>query len=238
MKLRVTGSSSRGNSYVLEASDGQQLCIETGRPLKEVRKLAGLKTSKCVGAIVSHIHGDHCKYIKDYLSSGIDVYSTMNVADMYLGTIGIGSEQTYQMGGFSVVAIPVEHDIPCYSFLIHHPEMGSLYFFTDCYNIKQAIRGCKYYMCECNYEDGLLQQAVNNGKTIVSQADRIRLSHLSLAHGVEYLQQCNASETARKIILIHGSARHLNPDKAIAKYQQVLGVPTYYAEPGLSLDLI
>lgn len=57
MKLIVVNSNSLGNSYVLEASNGQQLCIESGRPLQEVKKVANLKTSKCVGVIISHSHG-------------------------------------------------------------------------------------------------------------------------------------------------------------------------------------
>lgn len=57
MKLIVVNSNSLGNSYVLESSNGQQLCIEAGRPLKEVKKVANLKTSKCVGVIISHSHG-------------------------------------------------------------------------------------------------------------------------------------------------------------------------------------
>ena len=57
MKLKIINSNSSGNSYLLEASDGQQLCIEAGRPLKEVKKVANLKTSRCVGVIISHSHG-------------------------------------------------------------------------------------------------------------------------------------------------------------------------------------
>lgn len=57
MKLIVVNSNSLGNAYVLEASNGQQLCIEAGRTLQEVKKVANLKTSKCVGVIISHSHG-------------------------------------------------------------------------------------------------------------------------------------------------------------------------------------
>lgn len=57
MKLITINTGSRGNSYLLEADDGQQLCIEAGRPLKEAKKIANLKTSKCVGVIISHSHG-------------------------------------------------------------------------------------------------------------------------------------------------------------------------------------
>lgn len=57
MKLITVNTGSLGNSYVLESSSGQQLCIEAGRPLHEVKKVANLKTSKCVGVIISHSHG-------------------------------------------------------------------------------------------------------------------------------------------------------------------------------------
>ena len=57
MKLITVNTGSLGNSYVLEASNGQQLFIEAGRPLQEVKKVANLKTSKCVGVIISHSHG-------------------------------------------------------------------------------------------------------------------------------------------------------------------------------------
>ena len=90
---------------------------------------------------------------------------------------------------------------------------------------------------ECNYEDELLRKAVNEGRTIASQADRIRLSHMSQYHAIEFLQCCEADKSARKIILIHGSSRHLIPNAAVSKFQQVLGVPTYYAKAGLVVNL-
>ena len=90
---------------------------------------------------------------------------------------------------------------------------------------------------ECNYDDGFLQKAVSEGRTIASQADRIRLSHMSLAHAIEFLQCCEADKSARQIILIHGSARHLNPTKAVNKFQQVFGIPVYYAQKGLEINL-
>lgn len=237
MKLTVVNSNSLGNSYVLTSSDGQQLCIEAGRPLKEVRTFARLHTADCVGVIVSHSHGDHCRYIKDFLRAGIPAYSTHDVASTALGVVPINSGETYHLGDFSVAPIPVVHDVPCLSFLIHHPEMGSLYFFTDAFTMDNVIRGCSAYMCECNYDDRLLDSAVLSGKTPRSQADRIRLSHMSLSHAISFMRQCQADKTARRIILIHGSERHLNKQDAIDEFQQALGVATFFAEKSVTFNL-
>ena len=77
MKLIVIGSSSKGNSYALQAESGEILLLEAGVPLKEVKKAIGYKTEKVVGVLVSHIHVDHCKYIKDYIKACLGVYSNI-----------------------------------------------------------------------------------------------------------------------------------------------------------------
>lgn len=238
MELTVVSSSSQGNSYVLKAKNGDQLCIEAGRPLKEVRRIAKLKFAKCVGVVVSHNHSDHCKYLNNFVDKGIPAYSTSKVAEVKMcGVTEMVPEESYHLGDFTVTPIPVQHDVPCFSFLIHHSEMGTLYFFTDCYNMNNVIKGVDYYMCECNYEDGALMEAVKIGLTPASQADRVMLSHLSEANAIKYLQDCEAEKSAKKIVLIHGSSRHLLASQAVSKFQQVLGIPTYFAEKGLVVEL-
>lgn len=238
MELIIVGSSSQGNSYVLTASDGQQLCIEAGRPLQEVKKMAKLKTAKCVGVLITHAHSDHSKYVSDFLRAGINVYSTTDLSASHPEVMPVFEARTYDIGNFRVTPIRVKHDIPCLSYLVHHKEMGTLWFFTDCYTMPNVVKNVDTFLCECNYDDSLLDKAVQEGKTPRSQADRIRLSHMSLSHAVELLQRCEAEKTAKQIILIHGSSRHLNPLAAVTKFQQVIGVPTFYAEAGLQINLM
>ena len=57
MKLYIVNSNSLGNGYLLEASDGEQLLIEAGRPLKEFSKYGNLKRSHARGMLISHEHG-------------------------------------------------------------------------------------------------------------------------------------------------------------------------------------
>lgn len=55
--LKVLGSSSQGNGYLLTDSNGYSLIIECGIKLNEVKKACGHDMTKIVGAIVSHGHG-------------------------------------------------------------------------------------------------------------------------------------------------------------------------------------
>lgn len=237
MKLIVIGSSSKGNSYALQADSGEILLLEAGMPLIEVKRAIGYKTSKVVGCIISHIHGDHAKYATDYIDAGIEVYSNEDVAEKIVGVKKMAERATINIGSFRIAPFYVHHDVPDFGYLIFHVGYGSIFFATDCYNLDQVFRGCKCYLMECNYSDALLNKAVAEGKTPAKQADRVRLSHMSMEHAIDWLMQCEADKFASNIILIHGSARHLNPEQAISKFQQVIGVPTYYAKPQLSLNI-
>lgn len=237
MNLIIIGSSSQGNSYALQSDSGEILLIEAGVPLKEVKKAIGYKTSKVVGCIISHVHGDHAKCIPEYLRAGISVSSNDEVAKKYLGVDTMYENITFRFGNFGVTPFPVEHDAKNFGYLIHEPSYGTIFFATDCYNLHFCIQGCKTYLAECNYSDAILDKAVAEGKTPRSQADRVRLSHMSLEHAVSWLQDCKAEQSAHQIILIHGSARHLNPTKAVNKFQQVFGIPVYYAQKGLEINL-
>lgn len=238
MKLIISGSSSKGNSYALQSDSGEILLIEAGIHLREVKKAIGYKTSKVVGCIVSHAHGDHAKYIPEYLKAGINVSSNDEVAEKYPGVDTMSENITFRFGDFGVTPFPVEHDAKNFGYLIHEPSYGTIFFATDCYNLHFVIRGCKTYLAECNYSDAILDKAVADGKTPRSQADRVRLSHMSLEHSIAWLKECDAEHCAKQIILIHGSARHLNPIIAVNKFQQVIGVPTYYAKSGEIINLI
>lgn len=238
MDLIVIGSSSKGNSYALRAESGEILLLEAGVPLREVKKAIGYQTNKVKMVIVSHVHGDHAKYIPEYVKAGLNVYSNVDVSNHYKDQVCImDAGQTYHCGNFRVTPFDVKHDVPNFGYLIFHPDVGTIFFATDCYNLDFVIKGVNIFLAECNYSDELLDKAVQEGKTPRSQADRVRLSHMSMGHCMVLLDECEAWRTAHQIILIHGSARHLNPKVAEKDIQWLTGKPTYYAEKGMEIPL-
>ena len=67
MQLEIIGSGSQGNSYLL-SNDTDVLLIELGVQFKRIKKALDYDLSKINGALVSHIHGDHAKAIKDAIA--------------------------------------------------------------------------------------------------------------------------------------------------------------------------
>ena len=57
MIITTINSGSRGNGFLLEANDGQQLLIEGGCRLKDYQNVGHLKISCARGMLISHEHG-------------------------------------------------------------------------------------------------------------------------------------------------------------------------------------
>ena len=104
MIVKTIGSGSSGNGYALISGE-DILLLECGVPAKEMLKAIDYQTSMVNGCILSHIHGDHAGYIKQYIQYGIMVYTSDEVetdVETVMGEKTIGLQrmkrQQYLMG--------------------------------------------------------------------------------------------------------------------------------------------
>lgn len=56
MLLKIVGSGSSGNGYILE-SKTEALILEAGVKVKDIKKSIGWNISKICGCLISHEHG-------------------------------------------------------------------------------------------------------------------------------------------------------------------------------------
>lgn len=244
MKLYCAGASSKGNSFALQSSTGQTLFLEAGCHYKEIEKQLSYKVDYSKAwLLVSHKHGDHCKYVDEYVKRGIRGYSNADTAFPFnpvgqvkpLEWFTPGEEWTFK-SSFVVMPFTVQHDVPDYGYLIRHPEMGSLVFFTDAYNVPYEFLGVNHWLVEANYDDVLLNDNWISGRIDKRQRDRLMLSHMSFPDCLQYLKACHA-ENSSTIILTHLSSRNAWPDVFKARCEAAFGVPTYIARKGLIVEL-
>lgn len=80
MRLRVLGSGSSGNCYILE-NDNEALIIEAGLPFMEVKKTLNFNVMKIKAVITTHIHSDHHQYFFQYVRAGIPVWEPFKLID-------------------------------------------------------------------------------------------------------------------------------------------------------------
>ena len=241
MWLKVIGSSSKGNCYLLDAGN-EVLILEAGIQFKEIAKeLGSRRLKKVVGCLVTHEHNDHSKSIADMVNNGI---TTIAIDSVWLSkNICMGSRSIiasfgkgYRLGGFKVAVFEAHHDVPTAGYVIYHHDMGTLLFLTDSYDCPVRIEGLNHIMIECNYSYKALDKAIDEGKTLAYQKERLFRSHMELETCKEFLRTSDLTNV-KEVILLHLSERNSCSNEMIEEVNKVTGLPTYIALPGREFDL-
>lgn len=231
MLLKVIGSSSAGNGYILE-NDREALLIEAGCRFAEVKKSLGYNIRKVAGCVVSHEHKDHARYVEEVKSAGIPVLGGESVNP----TKAIEPRCGYRLGGFRVIPLPVEHDVPCYAFIVRHDDMGKLLFVTDTMSFNYRIDGLSHIMIEANYSDRRLDDNIEAGLIPESLRERIIRSHMEIGTTVNTLRSLDLS-TVWDIVLIHRSEGNGDTAEFIRSVEAETGRTATLAVPGLVMDM-
>jgi len=213
MELKIIGTGSTGNAYVLE-NEKEALLIECGVRFSEIKKALNFNISKVAGCLVSHSHGDHAKSISEVLKAGIDVYaSTETFTNTNTGIIHrahfLYPKKTYKIGGFTVMPFDLKHDVPCLGFLISHYDCGKVLFITDTYYCKYTFSGLNNIIVEANYSKEIIMKRLGpeSGKEFLK--NRIIQSHFSIENCKELLR-ANDLKSVNNIVLIHLSDGNSN----------------------------
>lgn len=209
--MKCMGSGSSGNGYAL-ISDDEILLIECGAPAKEMLKSIDYKTSKVVGCLISHEHGDHAKYIKQYMKYGIKCYTSDEVQERIETiygekTVGMNRMHVTKIGSFQVIPFQSPHDgTECDGFLIKHEKIGCLLFITDSEYCKYDFSkmGINHAMVECNYSEDYLDMESEQVKS-----NRVLQSHMELQTCKRLIQTIN-SPSLRNVGLLHLSSQNGN----------------------------
>ncbi len=236
MRLKVLGSGSSGNCYILE-NDSEALIIEAGISFLEVKKALNFNVMKIVGVLASHIHGDHAKYIEEYKRAGIKHFTPYDMSHH------ISAEYNF-MGNFRIKDFANSDksgrwrhnnsdgsECPCYGFHITHPEIGSLVYATDTEYVRWRFKGVNHILCEANYDMQFVDREEPNYE------HRLR-GHMSLPTALDFIST-NDNPALRNVVLIHLSDKCGDPVVFQKRAKEVLKYDTdvYVAHKGLEINL-
>jgi len=240
MQLTVLNSGSTGNGYVLQ-NGTEALVLECGVPRQDCLAALGWQTKKVAGVLISHEHGDHSKFIEDYLQL-MPVYCSKGTAEAISYKRSRRPQvleplRTISLGGFRVRPIPAEHDAAePFAYIIDHEDLGRLLFATDTYYLRYRIPDMTCLMIECNYSLPLLNANVEAGLVPAALKNRTLDSHMSLEHLKDMLA-ANDLHKVSQIVLIHLSARNSDPQAFCREIIRHTGKPTIYAKKGLTIEI-
>jgi len=223
MKIKIIGTGSNGNCYVLQDSNGNNLIIDCGVYYFD---------KNINGVLISHSHKDHCKFVKNYINLGINVYMSketkkeLKLKDEY-NIIEISHENKIKIGEYNIIPFEVTHDVYNLSFLIKHNECGIIYYATDMCSLDYLFSNVNTYLIEANYNNELL---MSNEKLVQSLKDRIINSHFSDKSLKQYFENIDKNNL-KNIILIHKSTENFD-EKIVDELKSIFGVPVYTANNG------
>lgn len=240
MQLKILGSSSSGNAYILSGKH-QSLVIEAGVGFADIQRGLDFRLLDCQGVLVSHEHKDHSKYLCNFVSSHIKVYCSLGTAqalavDKSSDVVIVKALQEYKIGDFRVMPFAVQHDAKePLGFLINHHECGNVLFATDTFYLRYTFLNLNNIIIECNYDEDIL--AANISKGIVSQVvgNRVRHSHLSL-QGCKEILRANDLSAVNNIVLIHLSADNSNKELFKKEIETLTMKKVTIADKGVVMD--
>ncbi|HBG1425919.1 TPA: MBL fold metallo-hydrolase [Clostridioides difficile] len=236
MKIKVLGSSSRGNCYLLQL-ENEILILECGVSYKEILKGLDFNLESVIGCLVTHEHKDHSKAITELVSSGIDVFTSKGTLEA-LGienhrTKVIESEKLFKIDNFNIMPFSAKHDaVEPLGFLINHEDIGNLLFITDSYYCEYNFKNLNHIMIECNYSKDLL----DNNKNKIYLRNRIVKSHFELSNVINFLK-ANDLSNIKTITLLHLSEDNSDKNLFIKEIEKNVGIPVMVAEKGLEIYL-
>jgi len=240
MKLHCIGSSSKGNSYILEGKTNT-LIIECGIPLAKVKEALNFDLTNVVGALVTHCHGDHAKYAVEYMKAGVDIGASIGTLDTFkIDTTHrmrvLKAKKKYQFGEFVVMPFDIVHDAPePFGFLIKHDECGLVLFVTDTQYLKPTFPGLNQVIIEANYSQKIIDGRMDDGDTIAFVRNRVVQSHMSLETCKEVLRANDLSKV-NNILLIHLSDGNSHEKDFVNEIQGMTGKNVFAAQSGLVID--
>ena len=238
MTVKIVGSGSSGNCYILE-NDKEALIIELGVRFEEVKKAVKYNLQKIVGCIVTHEHGDHAKYMAAAASSGLNVYATHGTIEA-VGIkshrlISIDEMKRFELGNFKILPFSVKHDAAQpVGFIIKHDETGNVLFITDTWYVPHRFENIHNIMIEANYCTDIINEKLKTNKKFLR--DRVIQSHMSIDTCIGLLKANDISKV-NNIILIHLSDSNSNEVEFKEKVTAATGKNVLVACNGMNIPL-
>ena len=229
MKLKCIATGSSGNCYTLTSNSGETLILDCGIPIKEIKKGLNWNIRNVVGCIVSHVHSDHSKSVKDFEDMGIPVCKPYE--SLLMNQFLANSYFTVRTFDLTTLDGRWTHtnsdgsECPCYGFLITHPEMGKMLYITDTELIKWRFKGINHILLGTNYDKDLVN--VDNQ----SKANHVFRGHLSIDTACEFVKSNNSNDL-QNVIMCHLSKNNADKELFIEKMQKTVpNVNVDVAEP-------
>lgn len=237
MILRCGGSGSSGNCYSLTDRNGKVLLIEAGIPYGKLCRFIHWNVMNIEGCIVTHSHLDHVQSVARLEIAGIPTFKPFELDEhrkkVRFGDYEITSFPLVNSAGRFVHTNGDGTECPVFGFLVKHPEMGTMVYFTDCEYCRYMFRkkDLGHILIGVNYQE---QYAPMDE----AKKEHVITGHMSEKTAIDFIR-ANTTEALQNVILCHLSEDSCNADELKANVENAveIGVSVHVAIPGFEIEL-
>lgn len=202
LKLKIIGSSSKGNCYILQ-SDTTSIMLDCG-----CKKVINEDLNKIDGIVLSHVHLDHTgaiPKIKDFYQgkyyANKDTLDVLPVLDK--DKIEVMANEKFNIKDFSLVPFELIHDATCFGFLIKdNISKCKFLYITDTGMVDYQFKDIDFFLIESNCDEDLLTYED-------FKETRLYDTHLSLQQTSNFLNN-NVNHNTKKVLLCHISQSEMD----------------------------
>jgi phosphoribosyl 1,2-cyclic phosphodiesterase len=241
MKLKILGSSSAGNCYILE-NESEALVLEAGVRFDEVKRALDFNIAKVVGCLISHEHNDHAGELGQFIAHAIPCYASLGTIEAkgygfgHILQVIQAVSAPYEIGSFKVLVFHTRHDAAePLGFFINHPETGNVLFATDTFYLPRLFSGLSNILIEANYRTDILEENARSGRISEARRNRTLQSHMSYETCLEALLANDLSKV-NNIVLIHLSNDNSNAVEFQEGIRKATCKTTRVADKGMVLN--
>ncbi|MDQ0204092.1 MBL fold metallo-hydrolase [Pectinatus haikarae] len=232
MEIKVLGSSSKGNAYLVTGGR-TSLLLDAGLPYNELQKKSNFKLSGIDGCLITHEHGDHSKAVSKLLGHGIACYMSDGTAEiLHVNTnpfcYQVEPNKTFEVGRAKIKAFKTIHDAAEPVGFYISLNQDKLLYMTDTAYSKFTFKGLTHILVECNYVGDIIDKNVMQGVIPAKLRKRIQETHFSLDNVKDFLKANDLSKV-KEIWLCHLSDANSDAERFKGEIQQISGRPVYIA---------
>lgn len=240
MKLKVIGTGSKGNAYLIEHGK-ECLLLDAGLPMDAIYRAVGENFTALQGVLLSHDHGDHSYSVKKLLKQFVNVLCTKETAE----ALGIPANNVcvtfvrhgniYSIGNWLIQPFELEHDADgSIGFLIQYAgEDDHIAYITDTAFSKYKLPPLTDLIVECSFTDEKLRE---NYEELEDRFVRLKTSHMSLNRLLRMLDAMD-KRRLRNVVLVHLSDENSDAKVMQEKVEQATGAKVYCADAGMEIML-
>lgn len=227
-------SSSKGNLYIVTATNGKRLMLECGVKWKRLQNALKYNLKGIEACFVTHEHADHSVAAKDVLKAGVEVCASRGTLEALGIELGrrvntVADKTLLRYPTFEVFCFDVNHDAKePLGYIVREKETNEyLLFVTDSSHIVQRFPyQFSIIAIECSYDKAILQDRVDRQDINESLAKRLLASHMEKETAKRYIQYfCDLSK-CREVHLLHMSGDNLDKGKTRQEFESEFFIKT------------